>query len=88
MGNFEESDIETAKKTIISGITQISDSPASIIRHKFKNFLAGVEETMEMAIEKIQSITKEEIIEAAQKVRIDTVYFLGGNGEEDEYEDE
>jgi hypothetical protein len=38
--------------------------------------------------EKIRSVTREEIIAAARKVRFDTVYFLCGNGEEEEEYDE
>ena len=87
-GNFDDGDIETAKRTIISGILQVSDNPAAITAFKFRRFLAGVTETEDEAIERINAVRREEIIAAANKVRVDSVYFLCGNGEEEECEDE
>lgn len=85
-GDFTDEETETAKKTIISGLTQIFDSPSAIEAFKFRRFLAGVDETPEAAAEKIRAVTKEAIISIAKRVKIDTVYFLEGNGEEEEDE--
>ena len=87
-GCFDENDINTAKRTVISGLKQIFDSPAAIEAYKFRRFLAGIDETPEQSIEEISTVEKDAIITAAQKVRIDTVYFLNGNGEEEEWDDE
>ena len=87
-GHFGEEDIITAKRTVISGLRQISDSPSALEAYKFRRFLAGVDETLEESIKKIDAVEKDKIIAAAQKVRIDTVYFLTGNGEEEEWDDE
>lgn len=88
LGNFDEDDISTAKRTIISGVLQMSDSPSAIEAFKFRRFLAGVEENAEDVIDKIGRVTKEEIVAVAQGVRVDSVYFLCGNGEEEEEYDE
>ena len=87
-GRFSEEEISTAKKTVISGILQISDSPSAIEAFNFRRYLADVCETPEDVTEKIKRVTKDEIIAAAKKVRFDTVYFLCGNGEEEEEYDE
>ena len=87
-GRFSEEDIITAKRTVISGLRQISDSPSAIEAYKFRGFLAGVDETAEETIERLNAVGKDSIIAAAQRVRIDTVYFLSGNGEEEEWDDE
>lgn len=87
-GAFDDDDIETAKRTMISGILQTLDSPAAITAFKFRRFLADVEESVEEAIERINSVSRDEIIKVANKVRFDCVYFLSGNEEEDEWEDE
>jgi Zn-dependent M16 (insulinase) family peptidase len=87
-GAFDDDDIETAKRTMISGVLQTLDSPAAITAFKFRRFLADVEESVEEAIERINSVSRDEIIKAANKVRFDCVYFLSGNEEEDEWEDE
>lgn len=87
-GHFDDSDVETAKRTVISGVRQMSDSPSAIEAFRFRRILAGVEETAEECVERIMSVTKEEIIAAARGVKIDTVYFLSGDGEEEALDDE
>lgn len=87
-GNFDENDINTAKRTIISGILQMSDNPSAIEAFKFRRFLAGISESSEEAIEKVNKVTRDEIITVAGKVKLDSVYFLCGEGEEEEEYDE
>ena len=87
-GNFCEDEINAAKRTIISGILQMSDNPSAIEAFKFRRFLAGVCENSDDAIEKINQVTRDEIIAASKKVRFDSVYFLCGEGEEEEEYDE
>jgi Zn-dependent M16 (insulinase) family peptidase len=69
-GNFDDGDIETAKRTIISGILQVSDNPAAITAFKFRRFLAGVTETEDEAIERINAVRREEIIAAANSKKL------------------
>ncbi len=83
-GEFSDEEISTAKKTILSGMRQINDSPSSLEAFSFRRLLAGVGEELSDAAEKIDAVTREDIIAAAKKVKIDTVYFLSGDGEEDE----
>lgn len=83
-GEFTDEEISTAKKTIISGMRQINDSPSALEAFSFRRLLAGVEEDISEAAERIKSVTREEILAAAKKVKIDTVYFLSGDGKEDE----
>ncbi len=83
-GDFSDSEINTAKRTLVSGIKQISDSSASVEAFMFRRLLAGISETEEEYIEKISRVTREEIIEAAKKVKLDTLYFLSGLGSEEE----
>ncbi len=86
-GEFTDTEINTAKRTLISGIKQMSDSSASIEAFVFRRLLAGVSETGEEYIEKISQVTREELMTAANKVKLDTLYFLSGDGGE-EREDE
>ena len=87
-GNFTDEDITTAKRTIISSVMQTSDSPAAIAAFKFRRYLADVGESPEDVVVRINNVTKEEIVAVANKVRFDTVYFLCGNGEEEDECDE
>lgn len=86
-GRFTEEEIESAKRTVISGLYQMEDSPAAIEAFAFRRYLAGVEETAEECIRRISALTKEMIVSVANKVELDTVYFLSGDGEEDEFDE-
>ena len=86
-GEFTDDEMKTAKKTILSGMRQINDSPSALEAFSFRRLLAGVCEELGDAAESIERVTREDIIAAAKKVKIDTVYFLSGDGEE-EYDDE
>ena len=85
-GDFTDKEIETARKTLISGFTQIADSPASIEAFEFRRLLAGVVESVDSCRDAIMSVSAADIVNAAQKVVLDTVYFLNGYGEEEYYE--
>ena len=83
-GEITDEEISTAKKTILSGMRQINDSPSALEAFSFRRLLAGALDDLSDAAEKITALTKKEIVEAAQKVTVDTVYFLSGDGEEEE----
>lgn len=82
-GDFTDEEIETAKRTIISGARQIYDSPSALEAFGFRRILAGVSESSAELIEKISSVTREDVVKMAKKIRLDTVYFLYGEGEEE-----
>lgn len=85
-GDISDAEIETAKRTVIAGLRQVNDSPSAIEAYTFRRILAGVEESIEDSREKISAITKADVIKAAQKVTLDTVYFMNGC-EEEEYDE-
>ena len=86
-GDFTSVEIESARSAIISGLRQINDSPASIEAFEFRRLLAGVSENVESCLNSIMSITSDDVIRAAAKVEPDTVYFLEGDGEGEEYDE-
>lgn len=85
-GDFSDGEIATAKKTIISGMRQINDSPSALEAFSFRRLLAGVGDQLDYAIAQVENVSREEIMEAAKKVSINTVYFLCG--ERDDYLEE
>ena len=88
-GDFTDEEFETARRSLISGIRQINDSPSSIEAFMFRRLLSGLSETPEESCEQITSVTRKDVIEAAQKVVLDTVYFLNGtNADGEDREDE
>ena len=84
-GNFTDEEIQTAKRTVISGYKQISDSCAGIESFSLRRLIAGVDHSESDCIELISSVTREDILAIAQRVKLDTVYFLNGmNGQYEE----
>lgn len=77
-GEVSDEEILTAKRATVSGLRQMNDNPSALEAFEFRRYLAGVSESSEECAASIESITREDIISAASKVRFDTVYFLRG----------
>jgi len=76
-GEFTLEDINDAKKYIVNSLVSIKDSQSPMIDYYmscnlFENSIKSIEEY----IEEINQITKEEIIEFANNIKIDTIYLL------------
>lgn len=78
-GVFSEEDIENAKKGIISGIKAIDDEQDTEITYFFGQELTDTKTSLDEYMEKIQNVTKEDIIKVANDVSVNTVYFLKDN---------
>ena len=75
-GNFTEEEIENAKKGIISQIKAIDDEQDTQIIYYLGQEITNSDETIEKYKENIQNVTKEQIENIAQKIKINTIYFL------------
>ena len=75
-GEFTQEDIENAKKGIIATIKTIDDEQDTEINYYFGQELTQSKVSLEEYRNKINNVGKEEIIAIANKVRVNTVYFL------------
>ncbi len=75
-GNFTKEDIENAKNLIIATIENIPEEQDTEISYYLGQELAGTNVSVEEYKQKIQDVTKEQIIEVAKSVKLNTVYFL------------
>ena len=75
-GDFTEEDIENAKKGIISQLKTIDDEQDTQITYYFGQELTSEPISVEDYMAKIEAVTKEDIINVAKKVSVNTVYFL------------
>ena len=75
-GIFTDEDIENAKKGIISIIRSIDDEQDTQITYLFGHELTNITTTEEEYMEKIEKVTKEDIIKIAKSITINTIYFL------------
>lgn len=75
-GLFKEEDLNNAKKSIISEIKGIEDEQNLEITYYIYQELSENQIKFEEYIEKINDVTKEQVIEIANKIKINTIYFL------------
>lgn len=75
-GNFTDEDIENGRAGIISAIKGIPDEQDTGITYYLGQELSEFKMSFEEYEKEIKAVTKEEIVEFAKKVSIDTIYFL------------
>ncbi len=73
---FNDDDIDNAKETIISNINSIDDEQDTEIIYFLGQTLRNKNVSINEYIEKIQNVTKNDIIEFAKNIKINTIYFL------------
>ncbi|MEW9123705.1 MAG: pitrilysin family protein [Thermotaleaceae bacterium] len=81
-GNFSEEDIESAKKSIITSIRSLTDTPSMLADFYYTQSLSNNLDNIEAIIEKIENVKKNEIIEAGKEIYLDTIYFLRNRKED------
>lgn len=75
-GNFTDEDIQNAKNLIIATIENIAEEQDTEISYYFGQELANTNIGAEEYKEKIENVTKQQIIEVANSVKMNTIYFL------------
>ena len=78
-GEFTEEEIKNAKKGIISNINLIDDEQDSQIMYFYGQELIESNDTLKDYKEKINNVTKEDILKIASSININTIYFLKNN---------
>ncbi len=75
-GDFTNEDIDSAKKTFISAIKSIQDEQDAEITYFISQELAGDKPNFAEYEEKIKAVTREQVQDIANKISVNTVYFL------------
>lgn len=75
-GEFTEEDINNAKKYLISGIKNVEEEQDTEIVYYIGQEIAKTNMSLEKYIENIEKVTKENIINFANSVSLNTIYFL------------
>lgn len=75
-GDFTDKDIEDAKTGIIANIKTIADEQDTELTYYFGQELSQNKTSVEKYEEKINNVSKQDIINIANRVSINTVYFL------------
>ena len=75
-GDFNDEDIENAKKLLISSIDSIDEEQDTEITYYLGQELGKTNISINEYKEKIQEVNKEQILELAKTIQINTIYFL------------
>ena len=75
-GEFTDKNIEEAKTNIISTICFIPEEQDTELMYYFSQELSGYKMSYEDYIKNISNVSKEDIIELAKRIQINTIYFL------------
>lgn len=78
-GIFELCDIDNAKSIIKNSVIKCKDSTLEISSWYFNQQLLGFNTTIDEEIDLINKVSKNEVMEIASQLKLDTVYFLKGD---------
>ena len=79
-GDFTENDLQETKDMIANQLLETMDHPQGIIELLYQQVLGNKEISPEQFIHSIKKVTREEVIEIANKIEKDTVYLLTSTG--------
>lgn len=77
-GDFTDEDVNNSRLSIINGLRGVNDGAGSIAEWYFKQSYSGTSYSPEDEIDRINAVTREDIIKAANSLKLDTVYVLTG----------
>ncbi len=75
-GNFTDEEVENAKQGIIAAIKSIDDEQDTEITYYFGQELSEKKLGISEYIERVTKIDKQKVLNIANKVSVDTIYFL------------
>lgn len=80
-GDFSDEEISSAKKYLKTQMGSVQDSLVATEDFYMGRLLLGIDESVEQFFERLSRVTREQIIYAANRMQLDTVYFLKGVSE-------
>lgn len=78
-GEYTEQEIEQTKAVIKNQLLETIDTARGMIEVFYQNAVAGKPNPINEWLEGIDSVTKQQIMEVANKIQQDTIYFLKGS---------
>jgi len=75
-GNVTDEEMQSARLTLDNAVTQVGDTPASYSAWYFERFCDGKIISPEQLFEEYANMTKERVVQAAESLRLDSVYLM------------
>jgi predicted Zn-dependent peptidase len=83
-GDFTKEDLEAAQKSLETGMKSLQDNQGGIVDFFLSQHVTESGEDFDSMIEKLKSVTVDDVVRVAQKVQLDTIYFLKPDGRRQE----
>ena len=83
-GKISETEFLAAKKSLLNIYSAVADSPNAIERFYLGRIVNKIDADIPEFIEKINNLSIEQVVAAANKLTAHTIYFLSGEGDNDE----
>ena len=80
-GNISDYEYESTMKTIETGIKSLMDSQIQIVDYYLSQAVSETGDSFSAIADKVKRVTKQDVVDVAKKIQLDTVYFLTGNME-------
>ncbi len=77
-GDMEDWELTGALRSIVSALTTTLDSQGRLEDFWLGQAVAGITETPEQLCARVETVTKEDVVAVANRVKLDTIYFLKG----------
>lgn len=88
-GNISDVELTAAKKSVSHWYRQIYDYPPDLFAFYSTRSMLGIDASPEDYLKKFDEVTREQIIDIAKEVELDTVFFLQGTlDSQDDFEEE
>lgn len=75
-GNISDFEYDSTIKSAETGLKYMLDSQLQIVDFFLSQLISGSDIGFRELIAKIKKVTKEEVVEVARKIKLDTIYFL------------
>lgn len=78
-GDFTDQELSQTKAVIQNQILETIDTSRGLTEILYHNIVSDANISLDTWLEEMQKVTKEEIVDVAKKIEIDTIYFLTGS---------
>ncbi|TXC91892.1 insulinase family protein [Metabacillus litoralis] len=79
-GEFSNEEFEQTQAVIRNQLLETVDTPYGLVEIVYHNVIANIHRSFDDYLNGIDNVSKEEVIQVANKIELDTIYFLKGMG--------
>ncbi len=81
-GSFTDEELQSAKCSLTNSYKSVSDSISTLEAWYMPRIFRGENDTPETRVSQVSSVTREDVMRAAGRIKPDVIFFLSGNADE------